>query len=341
MEQFWRKQMEELEKMDFKKLKHQLPLARIKKIMKSDEDVRMISAEAPVLFSKACELFILDLTMRAWSYTDENKRRTLQRSDVAEAIANDEMFDFLIDIVPREDNSSELQQKAGQHRQSELMTEGIMDTLDLDQDREFNPTATSEDFSSRHLLDPSGFPNTDILGKPLPSSMLDDSLALRHPGVSRSRLLPLPTSTALPQTHSLASLNDDKWTLGQLSSIPRQTQASLGEQVFPISKPSGSRIHTSSRIPSSQSLLDPEMLSGTTASVNQRLLGVSQESGFHMPPSLTSPFPDLSSGSNLSGSITLDTAGLTNVSGTEQTRFSVSLPTTFGQTLEPYPLPPS
>jgi nuclear transcription factor Y gamma len=29
-----------------------LPLARIKRIMKSDEDVRMISAEAPVLFAK-------------------------------------------------------------------------------------------------------------------------------------------------------------------------------------------------------------------------------------------------------------------------------------------------
>lgn len=41
-----------------------LPLARIKRIMKSDEDVRMISAEAPVLFAKACELFIAEITMR-------------------------------------------------------------------------------------------------------------------------------------------------------------------------------------------------------------------------------------------------------------------------------------
>lgn len=41
-----------------------LPLARIKRIMKSDEDVRMISAEAPVLFAKACELFIMEMTMR-------------------------------------------------------------------------------------------------------------------------------------------------------------------------------------------------------------------------------------------------------------------------------------
>ena len=39
---------------------------------------QMISAEAPVLFAKACELFILDLTMRAWSNADSNRRRTLQ-----------------------------------------------------------------------------------------------------------------------------------------------------------------------------------------------------------------------------------------------------------------------
>ncbi len=37
----------------------------------------MISAEAPVLFAKACELFILDLTMRAWSKSEENNRKTL------------------------------------------------------------------------------------------------------------------------------------------------------------------------------------------------------------------------------------------------------------------------
>ena len=34
------------------KTHNDLPLARIKRIMKSDEDVRMISAEAPVLFAK-------------------------------------------------------------------------------------------------------------------------------------------------------------------------------------------------------------------------------------------------------------------------------------------------
>merc|ERR1711977_171333 len=82
---------------------HQLPLARIKKIMKSDEDVRMISAEAPVLFAKACELFILELTLRSWMHSEESKRRTLQRNDIAAAITKTDVFDFLLDIVPREE----------------------------------------------------------------------------------------------------------------------------------------------------------------------------------------------------------------------------------------------
>lgn len=36
-------------------------------------------------------------------HTDECKRRTLQRNDVAVAIGRSDTFDFLIDIVPRED----------------------------------------------------------------------------------------------------------------------------------------------------------------------------------------------------------------------------------------------
>ncbi len=63
----------------------------------------MISAEAPILFSKACEIFICEITRRAWLHAEENKRRTLQRSDVASAVSRSDQFDFLIDIVPREE----------------------------------------------------------------------------------------------------------------------------------------------------------------------------------------------------------------------------------------------
>mmetsp|Transcript_10457 Transcript_10457/g.8994 ORF Transcript_10457/g.8994 Transcript_10457/m.8994 type:complete len:136 (+) Transcript_10457:255-662(+) len=82
---------------------HLLPLARIKKIMKSDEDVRMIGAEAPVLFAKACELFIIEITLRSWLHTEEGKRRTLQKSDIAQCIVNTDIYDFLIDVIPREE----------------------------------------------------------------------------------------------------------------------------------------------------------------------------------------------------------------------------------------------
>lgn len=62
----------------------------------------MISAEAPILFAKGCDIFITELTMRAWIHAEENKRRTLQRSDIASALGRSDMFDFLIDIVPRD-----------------------------------------------------------------------------------------------------------------------------------------------------------------------------------------------------------------------------------------------
>ena len=56
---------------------HQLLLARIKKVMKADPEVKMIFAEAPILFAKGCDIFITELTTRAWIHAEENKRRTL------------------------------------------------------------------------------------------------------------------------------------------------------------------------------------------------------------------------------------------------------------------------
>ncbi len=104
-----------------------LPLARIKKIMKSDDWIYnelvgkenakskdensantrfMIAGEAPVLLGKACELLVKELSIRAWRHTERNRRRTLQRQDVHAAVGESEVYDFLIDIVPRIPQSS-------------------------------------------------------------------------------------------------------------------------------------------------------------------------------------------------------------------------------------------
>ncbi|KAJ7944895.1 Nuclear transcription factor Y subunit C [Quillaja saponaria] len=79
---------------------HSLPLARIKKIMKkSGNDVKMISGEAPIIFSKACELFIAEVTRRSWMETLKGKRRILHKEDVASAVIATDIFDFLVTLV--------------------------------------------------------------------------------------------------------------------------------------------------------------------------------------------------------------------------------------------------
>ena len=104
---FWTSQLKDMHDLvtykqqseqDFK-THNDLPLARIKRIMKSDEDVRMIAAEAPVLFAKACEMFILDMTLRSYHYSENNQKKTLTREDVKDAISFTDIFDFLVDVI--------------------------------------------------------------------------------------------------------------------------------------------------------------------------------------------------------------------------------------------------
>lgn len=103
-----------------------LPLARIKKIMKSGELIHntneknqmnknkhngndsdtshprfMIKNEATVFMGKACELLIRELATSSWEHTERSRRRTLQKIDVQAAVEENEVYDFLIDIVPR------------------------------------------------------------------------------------------------------------------------------------------------------------------------------------------------------------------------------------------------
>lgn len=101
LHRFWETQYDQITRQESDYKAYQLPLARIKKIMRIEEDVKMISGEAPIIFSKACELFVLELTLRSWCFTEHDNRRTLQRSDVANAVSQSEMYDFLVDVIPR------------------------------------------------------------------------------------------------------------------------------------------------------------------------------------------------------------------------------------------------
>ncbi|KAJ7010695.1 hypothetical protein NC653_001221 [Populus alba x Populus x berolinensis] len=52
---------------------------------KSSDDVKMISGEAPIVFSKACDLFIEDLTQRSW--IDDDHAR--QEEDASQGVIVD------------------------------------------------------------------------------------------------------------------------------------------------------------------------------------------------------------------------------------------------------------
>ena len=59
-------------------------------------DVGVWGARERRVSPQACEMFILELTLRSWNHSEENKRRTLQRNDIAAAITRTDIFDFLV-----------------------------------------------------------------------------------------------------------------------------------------------------------------------------------------------------------------------------------------------------
>jgi histone H3/H4 len=81
----------------------QLPLARIKRIMKQDScdpQPRQVSAETIPFMAYAAQLFTTCLTEMAWRLsTTRAKRNTLQVKDLKAAILASSRWDFLIDTV--------------------------------------------------------------------------------------------------------------------------------------------------------------------------------------------------------------------------------------------------
>lgn len=53
------------------------------------------------MFAKACEMFIIEMTIKGFYNAEQQERKTLQRKDIATAIARTETYDFLIDTIPK------------------------------------------------------------------------------------------------------------------------------------------------------------------------------------------------------------------------------------------------
>lgn len=72
-----------------------LPVSRIKNIMKFDPDVNIITQEAAYLVAKCTEQFVEGFAKAAYESTMTNKRKTLQKKDIENAVLSEERYSFL------------------------------------------------------------------------------------------------------------------------------------------------------------------------------------------------------------------------------------------------------
>jgi len=71
------------------------PLGTVKRIIKMDPDVNVISKDSIFLISKALEMFVESLSIEAYSYTAGAKKKTVSKQDVEKAIDAVDALAFL------------------------------------------------------------------------------------------------------------------------------------------------------------------------------------------------------------------------------------------------------
>ncbi|CAN8232926.1 unnamed protein product [Cochlearia groenlandica] len=102
LKMFWDNQREQLQYFSTFNRQTNLPLSRLRRILKSDPEVKMISWDTPAVFSKACEYLILELTLRAWNHTQSCSRKTIHSCDIFMAARKSKVFGFITDLDPYE-----------------------------------------------------------------------------------------------------------------------------------------------------------------------------------------------------------------------------------------------
>eukprot|EP01135_Chromosphaera_perkinsii_P011535 Nk52_evm1s2431 gene=Nk52_evmTU1s2431 len=94
-----------------KKYKCAFPHARIKKIMQSDDEVGKVAKAAPILVSKALEMFMQALIDSAATYTSSRNAKTITPQHIKAAVVSDQRNDFLNDLVKDISLSSDIRIK--------------------------------------------------------------------------------------------------------------------------------------------------------------------------------------------------------------------------------------
>mmetsp|Transcript_32469 Transcript_32469/g.70938 ORF Transcript_32469/g.70938 Transcript_32469/m.70938 type:complete len:104 (-) Transcript_32469:287-598(-) len=89
-------------------IESQLPLSRVKRLMKETESVGMVSAEASILVAKATDLFMELFSHKAGEHVIAANRSKLEYKDFASCVENTPRLQFLRDIVPMPVRASDI-----------------------------------------------------------------------------------------------------------------------------------------------------------------------------------------------------------------------------------------
>ncbi|KAJ1265677.1 hypothetical protein BS78_08G094100 [Paspalum vaginatum] len=98
IQEFWRKRQEEIEVIeDFRE--RAFPMTRLRKLICAEKGKMMMSFDTPSFLTKVSEIFVQEITFRAWMCAMSHNRGIIVDSDIAEAIASTQSYDFLKDVL--------------------------------------------------------------------------------------------------------------------------------------------------------------------------------------------------------------------------------------------------
>ena len=105
-----------------------LPLARVKKIIATDDDISNCSNNAAFVITVAAEMFLQHLVEQSHNIvkSERKPRRNIQYRDVANAVSRVENLEFLSDVVPKTTTFRQFKQKKVQEPAA---SDGLADGL--------------------------------------------------------------------------------------------------------------------------------------------------------------------------------------------------------------------
>ncbi|KAK2736733.1 hypothetical protein FQN57_000581 [Myotisia sp. PD_48] len=93
-----------------------LPLARIKRIIRADEDIAQCSTNATFLIAAATEMFVQYLAEQAYTVVKSNNMKSLRYNDIATAVARIDNLEFLSDVIPKTTTYGKFKEKKAKEK---------------------------------------------------------------------------------------------------------------------------------------------------------------------------------------------------------------------------------